>query len=220
MCGVPSRPVQVDVVVGGAAAWPEWVHGVGARVRAADAARRWRLVFRDAAATSTRQAIFDSPARGAIVGSISRPAMEGLARRARRGRGIPVVAVEAGLCDLPPGSDLRGLRAAEVLPDGGAIGRLAAEHLLERGLDRYAFFGFDAAWSLARERGFTRRLREAGVEDGAVVVRHLRVATARLTVGRFARRLRDRTGLLAAADWLAVPSLEALRAGGCRGTWR
>ncbi|NNJ27383.1 XylR family transcriptional regulator [Alienimonas chondri] len=52
---------------------------------------------------------------------------------------------------------------AHVRSDDGAIGRLAAEHLHERGYRRFAFCGFAGeAWSDRRERGFVDYLNELG----------------------------------------------------------
>src|SRR5438105_506797 len=44
------------------------------------------------------------------------------------------------------------------------IGRIAAEHLLERGLRHLAYYGVGGRWfSAQRERGFAQRAAEAGV---------------------------------------------------------
>jgi LacI family transcriptional regulator len=49
--------------------------------------------------------------------------------------------------------------------DHVAIGRLAAEHLLERGFRHFGFCGFsDHAWSGKRREGFADRLTEAGCD--------------------------------------------------------
>lgn len=46
--------------------------------------------------------------------------------------------------------------------DNDALGRLAAEHLLERGLKNFAYCGFDdMCWSAQRQHSFTRRLHAA-----------------------------------------------------------
>jgi LacI family transcriptional regulator len=52
-----------------------------------------------------------------------------------------------------------------VLPDSVAIGRLACEHLLERGFRRLGFVGRNALhYSVERQRGFTAAAKEAGIE--------------------------------------------------------
>lgn len=50
-----------------------------------------------------------------------------------------------------------------VRSDDGALGRLAAEHLLERGFERFGFCGFSGeAWSQRRERAFVDCVQDAG----------------------------------------------------------
>ena len=50
-----------------------------------------------------------------------------------------------------------------VMVDQEEVGRLAAEHLLERGFKRFGFFGQKGAWySKQRQAGFARRIEEAG----------------------------------------------------------
>jgi LacI family transcriptional regulator len=52
----------------------------------------------------------------------------------------------------------------EIYVDNYAIGEMAAEHLLERGLKKFAFCGFDEFfWSQDRGRGFSDRVAKAGV---------------------------------------------------------
>ncbi|MDE0863398.1 MAG: XylR family transcriptional regulator [Rubripirellula sp.] len=49
--------------------------------------------------------------------------------------------------------------------DHESIGRLAADHLLQRGLKQFAFCGFtDHQWSQARHQGFREKLSELGFE--------------------------------------------------------
>ena len=75
--------------------------------------------------------------------------------RAAQTLGVPVV----NLRPLAPGDVPR------VMVDQEAIGRLAAEHLLERGFRRTAYFGQQGMWySQQREHGFVERIRQAGGE--------------------------------------------------------
>ena len=79
------------------------------------------------------------------------------AREAREARllDIPVVTIGGMLADP-------GLHRVTV--DQVAIGRLGAEHLLECGFKRLAFFGLQGPWySSERARGFVGRAREADV---------------------------------------------------------
>jgi LacI family transcriptional regulator len=66
----------------------------------------------------------------------------------------PVVNVSGVLPDLP---------VPRVGLDHVAVGRLAAEHLLDRGLRHFGFFGYsDHAFSLGREAGFRSTLEATG----------------------------------------------------------
>jgi LacI family transcriptional regulator len=50
-----------------------------------------------------------------------------------------------------------------ILIDSPAVGRMGAEHLLERGFKNFGFCGFsDTPWSRKRASGFTRRVKQAG----------------------------------------------------------
>ncbi|WP_422925419.1 XylR family transcriptional regulator [Singulisphaera sp. PoT] len=70
--------------------------------------------------------------------------------------GIPTVDLD----DQAPSSGLPTVQC-----DHEAIGRLAAEHLLERGFSRFAFLGYPQfGWSKRRFEGFTARIREAGFD--------------------------------------------------------
>ena len=54
---------------------------------------------------------------------------------------------------------------AQALPDNAAIGRIAAEHFLERGFANYAFCGYDGiVFSDGRRAGFAAALAERGYE--------------------------------------------------------
>jgi LacI family transcriptional regulator len=55
-------------------------------------------------------------------------------------------------------------RVSEIRPDAQKVGRMAAEHLLERGFRRFAFCGHPKApnWSRMRGKGFQDRLLESG----------------------------------------------------------
>jgi LacI family transcriptional regulator len=57
------------------------------------------------------------------------------------------------------------LGAPRISSDDQAIGRLAADHLLERGFRHFAFAGFSGqVWSLGRRAGFIARLAERGYD--------------------------------------------------------
>ena len=76
-------------------------------------------------------------------------------------------------CGLPAiGIDLPGVKAArsgalakisEIRTDSHQMGRMAAEHFLDRGFGHFAFCGFAGRdWSNRRQEGYCGRLREAG----------------------------------------------------------
>jgi LacI family transcriptional regulator len=76
------------------------------------------------------------------------------ARTARR-LGFPVVCISGNLRDCP---------LPRVMVDQYAVGRLAADHLLNLGLRRLAYYGLEGPWySRERQRGFVERSQEAGV---------------------------------------------------------
>ncbi|QDU37395.1 Xylose operon regulatory protein [Maioricimonas rarisocia] len=75
--------------------------------------------------------------------------------------------VEAVAATGVPLVELTDRRADPGLPsirsDDAAIGRLAAEHLMERGFERFGFCGFTSeAWSKRREEAFVDAVRQAG----------------------------------------------------------
>jgi LacI family transcriptional regulator len=52
-----------------------------------------------------------------------------------------------------------------IISDGYKIGQMAAEHLLERGFQQFAFFGLDdLGGSIERGKGFFERIKQAGFE--------------------------------------------------------
>ena len=76
---------------------------------------------------------------------------------------LPVVAMD--LTDQQLSADSPWSRVSEVRPDSHKAGRLAADHLLERGFRRFSFCGFPGEnWSRSCEQGFVERLREAGFD--------------------------------------------------------
>jgi len=131
--------------------------------------------------------------------------------RAARRLGKPVVNIAATKRDV----DL-----PRVMPDHCGMGRLAAEHLLQRGLRRLAYYGFRDLWfSEQRCQGFAERAREAGVPCEVLEVptgqdprQTWLDRVAPLT--QFLRRLRPPVGLLAVQDYRARAVLdEAQRLG-------
>jgi LacI family transcriptional regulator len=85
-----------------------------------------------------------------ILARVSSPAMAEVLGRS----GVPVVDLSASL----PGARFPRIRSDENL-----VGRMAAEHLMERGFKNYAFCGFNGMdWSDMRRASFVQRVSEGG----------------------------------------------------------
>ncbi len=80
--------------------------------------------------------------------------------RAVEAAGVPVVAVGGGA-----GYDDEASKIPYVETDNARIAEIAAEHLLERGLQSCGFYGLPpsptAVWSQERDRSFMARVRAA-----------------------------------------------------------
>lgn len=75
--------------------------------------------------------------------------------------GLPAIALD--LTDEQLAEDNPLSHVSEVCPDSHKAGRLAAEHLLDRGFRHFAFCGYpNENWARRREVGFCERLQEAG----------------------------------------------------------
>ncbi|AMV37443.1 Xylose operon regulatory protein [Planctomyces sp. SH-PL62] len=107
--------------------------------------------------------------------------------------------------------------------DHRAIGALAAEHLLERGFKRFAFFGYPGfRWSIANYEGFAERVRREGWECRAyrggqrASWGHQLPAweTEMATVSRWIASLPKPLGLMACNDFRGIQALEACRRAG------
>jgi LacI family transcriptional regulator len=130
----------------------------------------------------------------------------------------PVVGVGGGYGWYDPAS-----RIPYFATDNEAIARLAADHLIERGFRRLAFYGYPRTqvkrWSEERARAFRRRAGEAGLPCAIYTGRH---GTARLWtelqrgLTAWLRALEKPVGLLACNDVRARHVLEACRTIGVR----
>ena len=92
-----------------------------------------------------------------IIARLETPQLE----KAVLATGLPTIALDLTYRQQAAGSRLA--RVHEVRPDSRAAGRLAAEHLLDRGLRSFAFVGLssEVPWSAERGQGFTERLAAA-----------------------------------------------------------
>jgi LacI family transcriptional regulator len=74
---------------------------------------------------------------------------------------VPVIAMD--LSDEQLSGDLSPATISEIQPDSYLAGRMAAEHLLERGFRNFGYCGYAGrTWSQRRQQGFGGRLGEAG----------------------------------------------------------
>ncbi|MEN6406604.1 MAG: DNA-binding transcriptional regulator [Thermoguttaceae bacterium] len=128
--------------------------------------------------------------------------------RAAMRLGKPVVNIAAVLSemDLPC-----------VTPDHQAMGRLAAQHLLDCGLRRLAYLGIEGLWySQQRQRGFAELADKAGVPcETLEIPRNIAAAHSWreqiAPLGRWLKTLRTPVGLLAVHDYRARAVVDECR---------
>ncbi len=134
--------------------------------------------------------------------------------RAARRMGIPVVNLAGGLA--------KSFGVPRVMVDHAKAGRMAADHLLARGLRTLAFFGWKGLWySEQRCAGFRARAGEAGVaadvflesvHEGTGKTWPQRVAR----VARWLRSLPRPAGIFAVHDYRAQFLMEVCHEAGLR----
>jgi LacI family transcriptional regulator len=139
--------------------------------------------------------------------------------RAILSAGLPTIAL--GLSDeqLRPGSPLA--RLSEVVSDSRGAGRLAAEHLIERGFRHYAYVGVTGrVWSGRRQDSFCARVREAGFQPRVYRPPRSRRADAwereQPILADWLGRLPAPVGVMACNDDRGREVLEACRDAGLR----
>jgi LacI family transcriptional regulator len=96
------------------------------------------------------------------------------------------------------------LRAPKIVSDDVAIGRLAAEHLLDRGYRNLAYWGHGPVYSIQRFEGFTAAARVRGVK----VVQCTELVGS---LGAWLRRQSRPLGLFASTDSMGVQAISACR---------
>ena len=125
--------------------------------------------------------------------------------RSARRLGIPV---------LNMASTLRDTGIPRLRPDHYAMGHLAAEHLLERGLRRLAYYGVQGCWfSVLRGRGFIECGEQAGATCDALEVPRSSGPWANWLkrtglLVRWLKQLRPPVGLLGVQDYRARAVIE------------
>ena len=146
-----------------------------------------------------------------IIARIETPAVA----RAILAAGLPTIALDLSDEQLQPESPLS--RLSEVASDSLHAAQMAADHLLERKFQHYAFVGIAGrVWSRRREESFCNRIRSAGFEP------HVYSPPRRLpdrawereqvSLAEWLRKLRTPLGLMACNDDRGREVLEACRA--------
>ena len=113
------------------------------------------------------------------------------------------------LWGAPPGSGY-----CSVIGDNVTGGRLATEHLLQRGKSRIAFLGgYENHEVDSRRRGYQAALRAAGIEpDPALAVNtHWTEETGRAAMEELLARDPELDGVFACSDVLAIAAIDVLR---------
>ncbi|HVA47303.1 MAG TPA: substrate-binding domain-containing protein [Pirellulales bacterium] len=149
--GDANRLFRIGLVFGyGLGFYRDILHGIKAF-----AADRPQWIFTPIA--PDRRALESPPVKeqdGFIAHIFTEPLAKALQRLRR-----PVVNVSGVLPELP---------FPRVIVDHEAVGRMAAQHLLQRGVRRFAFVGFPYhAFSLGREAGFVGEIERAGYQAAA-----------------------------------------------------
>jgi LacI family transcriptional regulator len=132
------------------------------------------------------------------------------------GARVPVIAMdlsEEQLAFSPPLANI-----SEIRPDSYKAGRMAAEHLLERGFKHFGYCGYAGrVWSQRRQKGFCQRLEEAGGHYHVYETRHknaLLWQAERTHVTTWLRSLSKPVGIMACNDIRGRQVLEASVLGG------
>jgi len=138
--------------------------------------------------------------------------------RALRGVKKPIIAVGGGRGWYDPASGI-----PYVGTDDSMIGKLAAEHLMDRGLRHFAFCGYPEnrtnVWMTNRKVGFANRLSEAGFGCSAFHGRHSTATHWQKVLQEISAWLRKLTlpvGIMGCYDYRARHVLEACRLLGLR----
>ncbi len=107
--------------------------------------------------------------------------------------------------------------------DNGLVGKLAAEHLIERGFQNFAYYGLrDVAYSTARQQAFDSRLGQAGFRSIPLLMpptyraKGMQWRDQQRKLVKWLSRLTAPIGLFAVTDYRARQVLDACRQIGLR----
>jgi LacI family transcriptional regulator len=171
----------------------------------------WRLYVEEE--QSRRLPDFAAWSGQGIIASFDEP----LVAQAVVAAGLPVVAVGGGGGAYAPESDI-----PYVATDNEAIAILAAEHLIERALQHFGFYGLRpspaSVWSDARAAAFEHAITKAGRTSAVLLARHDSTRWERLQdeLAVWLAALPKPVGIMACDDVRARHVLEACRSLGLR----
>lgn len=128
-----------------------------------------------------------------------------------------------GIPTVDLNEEVAGLGLPLIYNDHNAIGRLAAEHFLERGFRHFGFIGYDdIAWSGHRHSGFAGAVKERGFDCSGY--RWTKPADSRdrlphwekeiAAVARWLKQLPKPAGVMACNDFRGVQLIDACRRAG------
>jgi LacI family transcriptional regulator len=121
--------------------------------------------------------------------------------------------IKAGCPVVNTSSRYRVTKLPSVIPDNVAIGRIAAEHFLQRGFRNFAFFGdLSITFAAQRHAGFRATLDEAGM-GGSLSLMESNVSPA---MGQWLAGLPRPCGILAMSDHHAMRIIETIQSLGIR----
>jgi LacI family transcriptional regulator len=133
--------------------------------------------------------------------------------------GLPTIALDLSEAQLRADNPLS--RVSEVASDSRGAGRLAAEHLLERGFRQYGYVGVaERIWSTRRQESFCASIRHAGFQtrtyDPPRCMRDRVWEREEPILARWLHSLPVPIGLMACNDDRGREVLEACRTAGLR----
>jgi LacI family transcriptional regulator len=145
-----------------------------------------------------------------IIAALNTPAEATCAK----GLSLPIVNISATLAKTP---------VPRVSVDSRVVGELAADHLIERGFQQFAYYGLrSVAYSAVRQEGFDGRLNTAGFRSVSLLmpptyrVRSQLWRDQQRKLVQWLSRLPKPVGLFAVTDYRARQALEACRQVGLR----
>jgi LacI family transcriptional regulator len=150
-----------------------------------------------------------------VIGRIQTPAIA----RTLLASGLPLIAVDLTAKQLADGNPLSGV--SEICADSHTAGRVAAEHLIERGFTCFGFCGYQGRlWSDRRLAGFSEQVQAAGHSCSVYEPPHrhrvLPWGSEQASVVAWLRSLTKPVGIMACNDVRGRQVIEACLQAGLR----